>query len=257
MRRLVFLGMVYVLVAAALLPASLAAQDEATPTSTEQAAPAPTTTAPEPVATVPAPAPAPAPEPATTAPAPAPAPEPAAAPEPQQIAEKPAKKKAAAKAVASASQSVTIQNFAFGPATVTVNVGDTVSWTNQDDVGHTATADGGEFDTGILSQGQSGSATFDTAGTFTYFCQPHPNMKGTVVVQGASTGGTDDGASGDTGGTGSGTGSDTADDGPSLPSTGMDALALGLVGLLMMGLGVGVRRRAAAEGAQPAGRIGW
>lgn len=253
MKRLVVLGMVYVLVAAAILPTSLAAQDEPVPTTTEQAAPAPTTTAPEPAATTPAPAPAPAPEPAT----PAPAPEPATPPEPQQIVEKPAKKKAAAKAVASASQSVTIQDFAFGPSSVTVNVGDTVTWTNQDDVGHTATADGGSFDTGIINNGQSGSATFDTAGTFTYYCQPHPNMKGTVVVQGASTGGTDDGASGDTGGTASGTGTDTTDDGPSLPSTGMDALALGLIGLLMMGLGVGVRRRAAAEGAQPAGRIGW
>lgn len=255
MKRLVLLGVVYVLVAAAILPASLFAQGAP---ATEQAAPAPAATVPEPTATVPAPAPAPtpaAPAPATTVPAPAPAPAPAA-PEVQKLAdEKPAP---APKVIASAAAGVTIQDFAFGPASVTVNVGDTVTWTNQDDIGHTATADGGQFDTGILNKGQSGSATFDTAGTFTYYCQPHPNMKGTIVVQAASTGGSDDGTAGSTDGTGSsGTGADAADDGPSLPSTGMDALALGLVGLLMLGLGVGVRRRAAAEGVQPAGRIGW
>ena len=256
MKRLVLLGIVYVLVAAAILPASLAADDA--PVPVEQAAPIPATTVPEPTATVPAPAPTPTPAPTTTAPAttvpaPAPAPEPAA-PEVQKLEdEKPAP---APKAVAAASQSVTIQDFAFAPATVTVNVGDTVTWTNQDDVGHSATATGGEFDTGIIDNGQSGSATFDTAGTISYVCTPHPNMHGTVVVQAASTDGSDDDTAGTTGGTGSGTDADT-DDGPSLPSTGMDALALGLVGLLMMGLGVGVRRRTAAEGAQPAGRIGW
>lgn len=82
-----------------------------------------------------------------------------------------------------ASNEVTIQNFAFGPATVTVKVGDTVTWTNMDLTGHSATADDGSFDTGVLSQGKSGSVTFDTAGTFTYHCTPHPNMKGTVVVE--------------------------------------------------------------------------
>ena len=107
----------------------------------------------------------------------------------------------APKVIASAAAGVTIQDFAFGPASVTVNVGDTVTWTNQDDIGHTATADGGQFNTGILNKGQSGSATFDTAGTFTYYCQPHPNMKGTIVVQAASTGGSDDGTAGSTDGT--------------------------------------------------------
>jgi LPXTG-motif cell wall-anchored protein len=252
MKRLVFMGIVYVLVAAAILPASLFAQDEGAPPA-EQAAPAPTTTVPEPTATVPAPAPA-APAPATTAPAPAPTPAPApAAPEVQKLAdEKPAP---APKAVASASTAVTIKDFDFTPGSVTINVGDTVTWTNNGPTGHSATSTSGEFDTGIMDAGNSGSHTFDTAGSFSYICTPHPYMKGTVVVQAASTGGSDDTA-GATGDTGSGTGAET-DDGPSLPSTGMDALALGLVGLLMMGLGVGVRRRAAAEGVQPAGRIGW
>ena len=169
----------------------------------------------------------------------------------QKIDEKPAP---APKANAAASANVTIKDFDFAPATVTVNEGDTVTWTNQGPTGHTATGDG--FDTGILNAGQSGSHTFDSAGTFAYICTPHPNMKGTVIVQAAQTGGDDGSDPGS--GTTAGTGAETdADDGPSLPSTGMDALALGLFGLLMLRLGVGVRRRSAAEAPQPAGRIGW
>ena len=78
---------------------------------------------------------------------------------------------------------VTIQNFAFSPATLTVKVGDKVTWTNQDSVGHSATADDNSFDTGILQQGQSGSVTFSKAGTYTYHCSVHPMMKGTIIVQ--------------------------------------------------------------------------
>jgi LPXTG-motif cell wall-anchored protein len=257
-RHLLLFAVLYVLAAALILPTSLFAED-AVPTA-EQVAPAqaPPTT-PEPATTAPAPAPVPAPAPAPAAPAPAPAPAPTATvpepapaePEVQRIDEKPAPPP---KARAAASASVTIRDFDFAPASVTVNVGDTVTWTNQGPTGHTATGDG--FDTGILNAGQSGSHTFDSAGTFSYICTPHPNMKGTVVVQAAQTG-SDDGS--DTGAeTDAGTAaqSDTGD-GPSLPSTGMDALALGLLGLLMLSLGVGVRRRSAAEAPQPAGRIGW
>jgi len=78
---------------------------------------------------------------------------------------------------------VTIQNFAFSPATLTVKVGDTVTWTNQDSAGHSATADDNSFDTGIIAQGQSGSNTFTKAGTYTYHCSVHPNMHGTIIVQ--------------------------------------------------------------------------
>jgi plastocyanin len=78
---------------------------------------------------------------------------------------------------------VTIQNFAYSPATITVKVGDKITWTNQDSIGHSATADNGSFDTGVLQQGQSGSITFSKAGTFTYHCSVHPNMKATVIVQ--------------------------------------------------------------------------
>lgn len=77
---------------------------------------------------------------------------------------------------------VEIKDFAFSPATLNVKVGDTVTWTNQDSVGHSATADDGSFDTGILAQGESNTVTFTEAGTFSYHCTPHPNMTATVVV---------------------------------------------------------------------------
>jgi plastocyanin len=82
--------------------------------------------------------------------------------------------------------SVTIANFAFDPATVTVNVGDSVTWNNQDGTAHTATAGDASFDTGNIAAGGSATITFDTAGTFAYVCSIHPQMAGTVVVQGAA-----------------------------------------------------------------------
>jgi plastocyanin len=87
------------------------------------------------------------------------------------------------KADAQTTQAVTIADFAFSPASLTINVGDTVTWTNQDSATHTATATDGSFDTGNLAQGASGSITFDTAGTFNYICSIHPQMTGTIIVQ--------------------------------------------------------------------------
>ena len=88
-----------------------------------------------------------------------------------------------------ANQGVTIDNFAFSPATVTVNVGDTVTWTNAEGGGipHTATSDTGAFDTGSIADGASAAITFSTAGTFPYHCTIHPTMLGTVIVQQATT----------------------------------------------------------------------
>jgi plastocyanin len=87
------------------------------------------------------------------------------------------------KADAQTTQAVTIADFAFSPASLTINVGDTVTWTNNDSATHTATATDGSFDTGELAQGASGSVTFDTAGTFNYICSIHPQMTGTIIVQ--------------------------------------------------------------------------
>ncbi len=83
----------------------------------------------------------------------------------------------------SAKNAVQIANFAFSPARLTIKAGDSVTWTNQDSVGHSATADDGSFDTGILAQGSSGTITFSKAGTFTYHCKVHPMMHGTIIVQ--------------------------------------------------------------------------
>jgi plastocyanin len=88
---------------------------------------------------------------------------------------------------------VSIQNFAFGPTPVTVNAGDTVTWTQHDTYAvHTVTADATsveKFDSGNLSTdtGVSFSHTFNTPGTFTYHCAIHPSMTGTVVVLGSSS----------------------------------------------------------------------
>jgi len=76
---------------------------------------------------------------------------------------------------------VTIAAFAFAPAELRVPVGTTVTWRNNDPTAHTVTGDG--FNTGPLEQGVTGTLTFETAGTFDYFCAIHPTMKGRVVVE--------------------------------------------------------------------------
>jgi plastocyanin len=78
---------------------------------------------------------------------------------------------------------VSIQNMAFSPATITVSVGTTVTWTNNDATIHTVTSNTGLFESGQLSKGSHFSHTFSTAGTFAYHCSIHPEMTGTVKVQ--------------------------------------------------------------------------
>jgi len=81
---------------------------------------------------------------------------------------------------------VKIVAFAFAPSSVTVNVGDTVEWTNGDPVSHTATADDGSWDTGTIAGSTNASISFDTAGTFPYHCSIHSTMHGTIVVEAAA-----------------------------------------------------------------------
>lgn len=90
--------------------------------------------------------------------------------------------------VLAAVSTVTIANFAFSPDTVTIGVGDSVTWTNGDGTAHTATAGDGSFDTGSIAAGASETVTFDTAGTFPYICSIHPTMTGSVVVEAAGGG---------------------------------------------------------------------
>jgi len=76
---------------------------------------------------------------------------------------------------------VEIKGFRFTPAVVTIRAGDSVRWTNKDDVAHTATGNG--FDTGLLEKDQIGKVTFDKAGSYVYICTPHPGMRGKIIVQ--------------------------------------------------------------------------
>ena len=78
---------------------------------------------------------------------------------------------------------VVMKNFAFDPPTVTIKVGESVTWTNQDSATHTVEADNGEFSSKELANGATFSFTFDKAGTYPYKCTIHPTMKGTVIVQ--------------------------------------------------------------------------
>jgi plastocyanin len=79
---------------------------------------------------------------------------------------------------------VKIDNFTFGPQTLTVSPGTTVTWINQDDIPHTVVAvDGKSFRSKVLDTGDRFSFTFARPGRFGYFCSIHPHMTGTVLVK--------------------------------------------------------------------------
>jgi len=78
---------------------------------------------------------------------------------------------------------VKIDNFVFGPQTLTVPVGATVTWTNKDDIPHTSVSTDGVFKSKVLDTDEKFSHTFDKAGTYPYYCTIHPKMTGKVVVQ--------------------------------------------------------------------------
>jgi len=145
----------------------------------------------------------------------------------------------APRVLASASGTVSISDFSFGPSSITVGVGDSVTWRNDGPSEHTATATDGSFDTGLLERGQTGSATFPTAGSFSYLCTPHPFMKGKVEVVAQP----DDelGAGGTADGTGAApaTGAASEADGAGgLPATGGDALWLAITGFGLLAIGL-------------------
>jgi plastocyanin len=166
-----------------------------------------------------------------------------------------------------AASAVTIRDFEFDPADVTISVGDTVTWTNDGPSTHTATANDGEFDSGQLAPGQSYSHTFNQAGTYAYICQIHPNMKGTITVEDTSGGGGGGGRGGNGGGgTGGGTSPGTGSGGTvantgagsesvgvdspgasgsssNLPVTGSPTLPLVIGGALLLAGGLALRTR--------------
>jgi plastocyanin len=78
---------------------------------------------------------------------------------------------------------VTIQNFQFAPAALTVPAGTTVTWTNRDDDTHTVTEANKRFASKVLDPGQSFSYTFSAPGTYSYHCAIHPHMTATVIVK--------------------------------------------------------------------------
>jgi Icc protein len=78
---------------------------------------------------------------------------------------------------------VKIDNFSFGPGTLTVPVGTTVTWTNRDDIPHTVVSTDGVFKSKVLDTDEKFSYTFGKAGTFPYFCSIHPKMTGKVIAQ--------------------------------------------------------------------------
>jgi plastocyanin len=120
-----------------------------------------------------------------------------------------------------ADTTVSIENFAFSPAAISVQAGDTVTWVNNDTVAHTATATDGSFDTGSIAPGSSASITFSTAGTFSYICSIHPSMSGSVDVAAAG---------------GGGTGTEPTDTPVELPDTGAGTTAGGNASTLVLGM---------------------
>ena len=78
---------------------------------------------------------------------------------------------------------VKIDNFSFGPAELKVAVGTTVTWTNHDDIPHTAVSTDKMFKSKVLDTDEKFSFTFSKPGTYEYFCSIHPKMTGKVVVQ--------------------------------------------------------------------------
>ena len=229
----------FVLVAICAVPAVSAAQDAGTPADTTTT----TATTPDPVAPPTDPATAPADtgnqkqtgsandaqDPAPSAAAPAPPPVTVSSP--------------GRKAHASASASVNAGDFFFSPASVTIAVGDTVTWHNSGQAPHNATGNNGSFSTGTINPGGSASHTFSSAGTFSYICTIHPNMKGTVRVLSSSSGG-GGGASSSSSGTSESSAvasPGAAGSSTTLPMTGMAVGALALVGAALLASGLLVR----------------
>jgi plastocyanin len=157
----------------------------------------------------------------------------------------------APKARKSASASVSVGDNFYAPTSVTVAVGDTVTWNNNGQAPHSATADDGSFDTGVFDPGGRRSVSFDSAGTFSYYCTVHGQAQsGTVRVLASSGGG---GGGGGGGGASSSDDSatseasavaspDAAGDANTLPMTGMAVGGLAVVGFALLALGLLARQ---------------
>jgi plastocyanin len=150
---------------------------------------------------------------------------------------------------ASASATVSMGDNFYSPASVSIAVGDTVTWSNNGQAQHSATANDGSFDTGVFGPGGSRSETFTRAGTFSYFCTVHgQSQSGTVRVLAASSGGK--GGGGSAGSSGAGTSEaaavaspDAAGTSTNLAATGLEALGLASIGAALLAGGIALGRR--------------
>jgi plastocyanin len=88
-----------------------------------------------------------------------------------------------------ATQHVAMENYAYSPSSLTIRVGDTVVWTNHDQAPHDVVTTSGpvSLQSPLLATGESWSFTFTVAGTYSYYCSVHPDMRAQVVVQPAET----------------------------------------------------------------------
>ncbi|HEX7293874.1 MAG TPA: cupredoxin family copper-binding protein [Solirubrobacterales bacterium] len=110
------------------------------------------------------------------------APEEGAAPETEGEAPQQGANASAPSGDAVRAEKVEIVEFTYEPDPVTIEAGGKVTWINRDSAPHTATADDGSFDTGTLEEGKLKSETFKDGGSYPYFCEIHPDMRGTVEV---------------------------------------------------------------------------
>ncbi|MFL6299783.1 MAG: cupredoxin family copper-binding protein [Terriglobales bacterium] len=81
------------------------------------------------------------------------------------------------------SRTITIDNFSFMPAPMTIPVGTTITWINRDDVPHTVVAENQQFKSKALDTDEKFSYTFDKPGTYSYFCSIHPKMVAKIIVE--------------------------------------------------------------------------
>ncbi len=77
---------------------------------------------------------------------------------------------------------VAIEDFYFEPADAAIQPGDTIIWVNEGNAPHTVTSVDRQFDSEVLNPGESFMLTFPEAGTFSYYCEIHPSMTGSVTV---------------------------------------------------------------------------
>ena len=217
-----------------VLSATLAAPGMILAQEPEPAAPAPTEPA------------VPAPAPPTSEATPPPETDPPPATDPEATPTPFAEQATATPVVAKGSVTVSMGDFFFDPTTITINVGDTITWVNNGEEDHDAAGSG--FSTGTIPPGSSGSATFSSPGTIPYICNFHPDdMTGTVIV--SDTGGTDGGTDGGTGvdpDTGAPLGSEAAagaapgaaGTGDALPASGEAEAPLLILGAGLLGCGL-------------------